>query len=235
MSGAVKMGTTPKAGKSLKDQNRWQVWLVIAANTLFLYFVVKANAIELNGLKAVFTDANNLVSVGCALLITTVVSNFLSADMKARLVFLRWHHALPGHRAFTVYAPRDPRVDLVRLAETYGQQLPSAPAEQNRLWYRLFQTVKNESHILQSHRDFLLLRDYTAIAVIFVVVYGACALLFVGSGRVCLMYLGLLLVQFCIVRQSASNAGVRLVTNVLATVSTSTHGKVARKRTNAKA
>jgi hypothetical protein len=214
------MGKAAPRERSLKDQNRWQLWLVIAANTLFLYIVVQANAIELRGAKAVFTEAHNLVSVGFAVLITTVISNFLSADLKARVVFLRWRHALPGHRAFTIYGPRDSRVDMAALRQVHGPVLPSDPDAQNKLWYRIFQTVSNKVPILQLHRDFLLLRDYTGIAILFLFIYGACAFTFIASGKVCLIYVALLAIQFGVVRQAAFNSGTRLVTNVLAMVST---------------
>ena len=183
---------------------------------MFLYTVIQANGIKLNGIKAVLTDPGNLISAGFALLITTVVSNFLSADLKGRLVFLKWQHALPGHRAFTVYGPRDPRINMITLAQIYGPALPVDPAQQNTLWYGIFQAVTNEPHILQAHRDFLLLRDYAGIAAIFIVVYGITAFLCIGSGQVCLIYLSLLLIQLVVVRQSAFNSGVRLVTNTLA-------------------
>src|SRR4051812_39842432 len=52
-----------ETGKSLKDQNRWQLWIIVAANTLFLYGVVQANAIKIDGLRGVFTDAQNLLPV----------------------------------------------------------------------------------------------------------------------------------------------------------------------------
>jgi len=202
--------------RTLKDQNRWQLWLVIAANTLFLYGVIQANAIELSGIKGVFTDTRNLLSVGFAVLIATVISGFLSADMKARIVFLRWNDALPGHRAFTVYAPRDSRIDLAALTASHGP-LPVLPKDQNRLWYRIFKTVDEQPHISQLHRDFLLLRDYTAIALLCLVIYGVSALVLIPSGRVCLFYLALLAAQLAVVRQAAFHYGVRLVTNTLAT------------------
>jgi len=34
-------GSGANAGKSLKDQNRWQIWLVVAVNSLFLYGLCK--------------------------------------------------------------------------------------------------------------------------------------------------------------------------------------------------
>ena len=95
--------------KSLKEQNRWQLWLVVAVNCLFLYTVAQANSIEVSGLKTMFTDAGNLLPVGIALVVTTVLNGLLSADVKAKLVFLRWRDPLPGHRAFSRYAKSDPR------------------------------------------------------------------------------------------------------------------------------
>src|ERR1700757_3287650 len=114
MTSAGGTETAPRAegGKSLKDQNRWQLWLIVAANTLFLYGVVQANAIKVDGLRAIFTDAQNLLPVGVALIVATVLNGLLSADAKARVVFLRWRHALPGHRAFSVHAACDPRIDV---------------------------------------------------------------------------------------------------------------------------
>ena len=43
-----------------------------------------------------------------------------SAGMKARLVFLRWKNALPGHRAFSIYGLSDPRVDMDRIKKSLG-------------------------------------------------------------------------------------------------------------------
>jgi hypothetical protein len=68
------------AGKSLKDQYRWQLWIIVAVNTLFLYGVVQANAIKVDGLRAIFTDAQNLLPVGVALIVATVLTGLLSSE-----------------------------------------------------------------------------------------------------------------------------------------------------------
>lgn len=205
-----------ETGKSLKDQNRWQLWIIVAANSLFLYGVVRANAIKADGLRAAFTDAQNLVPVGLALVIATVLNGLVSADMKARLVFLRWHHALPGHRAFSKHAVRDPRIDVATLEKLHAAALPVEPAEQNRAWYRIYKTVENDHGVRQVHRDFLLLRDYTALCAVFFVLYGAAGFLTIPSIRIRLMYLAVLAAQFALVRQAAANYGTRFVTTVLA-------------------
>jgi hypothetical protein len=69
-----------ETGKSLKEQNRWQLWIIVAANSLFLYGVVQANAIKADGLRAAFSDAQNLVPVGVALVVATVLNGLASAD-----------------------------------------------------------------------------------------------------------------------------------------------------------
>ena len=203
-------------GKSLKDQYRWQLWIIVAVNTLFLYGVVQANAIRIDGLRSAFTDAQNLVPTGLALVIATVLNGFLSADTKARLVFVRWHNALPGHRAFSKYALRDPRIDIAALEKLHGSALPVDPAEQNRAWYRLSKAMDTDAAVRHAHRDFLLLRDYTGLCAVFIMFYGAAALYAIPSIKIGLIYLLVLLAQYLVVRQAASNYGIRFVTTVIA-------------------
>jgi hypothetical protein len=205
-----------ETGKSLKEQNRWQLWIIVAVNSLFLYGVVQANAIKADGLRAAFTDAQNLVPVAFALVIATVLNGLLDADMKARLVFLRWHHALPGHRAFSKYAVSDARIDLAALERLHGCPLPVDPVEQNRVWYRIYKTVENDQAIRQVHRDFLLLRDYTGLCAVFIAFYGAAGLYAIPSVKVCQVYLLVLVAQYVVVGRAASNYGIRMVTTVLA-------------------
>ena len=205
-----------ETGRSLKDQYRWQLWIIVAGNSLFLYGVVQANAVRLAGLRSAFTDAQNLVPVGLALVIATVLNGLLSAEAKARLVFLRWHYALPGHRAFSKYALHDPRIDIATLEKLHGSGLPVDPVEQNRTWYRIFKDTENDPAIRQLHRDFLLLRDYAGLCVVFIAFYGSAALYAVPSIKIGLTYLLLLVAQYLIVRQSAFNYGIRFVTTVLA-------------------
>jgi len=205
-----------QSGKSIKDQNRWQLWIIIAGNSLFLYGVIQGNAVKLEGMRSAFKDAANLLPVGLALLISVVLNGLLSAEAKARLVFLRWHHALPGHRAFTEYAIRDPRIDVSVLAKLHGSALPTDPVEQNRAWYRIYKAVETDPAVRQVHRDFLLLRDYTALCLVFIVFYGAVAFYAVSSKKVALIYLLATAAQYLLVRQAAFNYGVRFVTTVLA-------------------
>lgn len=205
-----------ETGKSLKDQYRWQLWIIVAVNTLFLYGVVQANAIKVDGLRAIFTGAQNLLPIGVALIVATVLNGLLSADAKARVVFLRWRHALPGHRALSEHAPLDPRIDVAVLKKIHGGPLPIDPVEQNRTWYGMYKSIEHDSAVRQAHRDYLFMRDYTGLCAVFIAFYGAVGMFTIPSMKVGLMYLAVLAAQFVVVRQAACNYGTRFVTTVLA-------------------
>jgi hypothetical protein len=202
--------------KSLKEQNRPLLWTFIAVNAVFFYAVVRANAIQVDSLSSLFSEPQKLAPAGLAVLISTVLNGFLSADTKARLVFLRWRNALPGHRAFSEYANSDPRIDPVVLKKIIGSEFPVDPVDQNRAWYRLYKTAEKEPAVDQVHQDFLLLRDYTGLSVLFIIFNGAVGLYAISSLRVWVYYLLVLVMQYIVVRQAASHYGVRMVTTVLA-------------------
>jgi hypothetical protein len=207
-----------KAGnsKSLKDQNRWHLWLLIAVNAAAFYAALNFGDFESSGFRALVDSAAQLLSVGLATVVTTVANGLLSADMKARLVFLRWHHALPANRAFSRYAHRDPRIDQARLAQLIDMKSLPSPEAENAAWYRLFKEVHNDPSVQHVHREFLLLRDYAGLAALFLIAFGTVALFTVHPPRVMAIYCGLLLAQFVVVRHSAATYGIRFVTAVLA-------------------
>ena len=204
------------AGKSLKEQNRWQLWLVIAANVVALYFVLQSDVLSTAGLKGIFATVSNLLPIGLAIVVTTVLNGVLRSNVKDRLVFLRWKDTLPGHRAFSEYGPADPRVDMVALTKLCANKLPSDPSDQNRTWYRLYKSVEHHPAISQVHKDFLLTRDYAGFAVIFLVVFGSTALIVVQSWLMSLGYCAALFLQWVIVRHAASIYGIRFTQTVLA-------------------
>lgn len=204
------------AGKSLKEQNRWQLWLVIAANVVAFYFILQSDVLSAAGLKEIFATVSNLLPIGLAIVVTTVLSGVLKSNVKDRLVFLRWKDTLPGHRAFSEYGPADPRIDMTAVKKLCANKLPSDPAEQNRTWYRLYKTVEHHPSVSQVHKDFLLTRDYAGFAAIFLIMFGATAIAVVQSWGIALAYCVALLLQLLIVRHAASTYGIRLTQTVLA-------------------
>lgn len=84
----------------------------MAANVVSFYPVMQWDEISAGGVVALITKAANVLPLRLAIIVATAINGLLSPDAKAKLVFLRWHHALPGHRAFSELAPKDPRIDM---------------------------------------------------------------------------------------------------------------------------
>ena len=208
--------TKAAESKSLKEQNRWQLWLIIALNAVIFYSITRFDPIETAGWKGLFTAATNLLPIGFAFIVTSLANGLLSANTKARLVFLRWTHALPGHRAFSEHAPADPRVDLDRLRKFLGNKLPDGPEAENKTWYRIFKEEEAAPEVQHIHREFLLMRDYAGFSALFFVVLSIAAFVLLQSWKVALIYCLLLLLQFVVARHVAATYGVRFVCTVMA-------------------
>lgn len=203
------------AVKSLKDQNRKALPAIVAANAVALFTLAQAIGVEEWSWGAALKVFTRLLSVGVACTLSTVLNGLLSADTKYKLVYWRRHDVLPAHRAFTKYAPADPRIDLARLEKIHGSALPTDPKQQNATWYQMYKTVEDKPAVTQVHRDFLLLRDYTALSVLFVVPCAAVALWAVPL-RPALVYIACLAAQYLVVRAAARTYGIRFVTTALA-------------------
>jgi hypothetical protein len=202
--------------KPLKDENRWQLWLTIALNAVVFYAIAQSDNIAAMGWKGLLTTATNLLPVGFAFIVTSVANGLLSANMKARLVFVRWRYALPGHRAFSKHASTDPRVDLDRLKKALGNKLPDGPEAENKVWYRILKEVEPDPAVRHIHREFLFMRDYAGFSALFLAGLGSAALILVQSWKVALTYCLALLLQFIVVRHVAATYGIRFVCTVLA-------------------
>lgn len=221
--------STLGSSKSLKDQNRWQLWLTIALNAVVFYSVNQSVGIAEIGWKALIPEATNLLPVGLAFAVTSVANGLLNASWKARLVFLRWQHALPGHRAFSKYALADPRIDVDQLKRLLGSGWPEGPEAENRAWYRIFKAVEAAPEVQHIHREFLMMRDYAGFSALFVIGLGAAAIALVHSWRIPAVYCLVLVLQFLVVRHAAATYGERFVCTVLAVKSVAP-GRAAQPR-----
>jgi hypothetical protein len=196
--------------------NRMQLWLIIAANVVIFFAAQHEQTILALDFKGLLASAANFAPVGIAVVITTLLNGLISADMKARLVFLRWTYPLPGHRAFSKSALRDPRISVDKLTQAISGKIPNDPSEQNALWYSFYKLYKNEPTVIHVHREFLLMRDYTAFALLFLIGFGMSAWLFFPTPQSAQIYSISLVAQLLLARQAAATYGVRFVTTVLA-------------------
>ena len=145
----------------------------------------------------------------------------LPRQLKDALVYLRWPHAAPGHRAFSVHALRDIRVDYDRLkAETPELQNQSilTPEIENKVWYRLFKTHEKAPAVSHAHRMWLMYRDLTTLAYLF---FGAfvTVYLYIKPEVNWALYLAIFSLELLIFWRVAWNSGVQLICNVLALAS----------------
>ena len=149
-----------------------------------------------------------------------VLDGLLSADAKARVAYWRYTHPLPGSRAFSEHLEKETRADPDRLVQQWGV-FPDDPAEQNRLWYKIYRSVDSELRVHESHRAWLLARDLTGYSALFLFFLGIPAVVMDSTRDVAVWYLIALLAQYLLIMMAARNYGIRFVRTVLAVASNS--------------
>lgn len=204
--------------KSLKDLNKNRITLFLSANFVFFSVAVQTNALFDETWLVSVQRLYELIPAGLSALIAGFLNNQISANQKAKIVYFKDRHPLPGCRAFSKYAVEDPRINLAELKKKIGY-LPTDPEEQNTLWYSLYRKVENEISIVSSHKDFLLARDCAAITLILIILFGISGLLLFKSTLIYLSIMGLFLLEFFVVQRAARISGIGFVNNVLASYS----------------
>ena len=205
---------------SLKEKNTLLLWSFFIFNIAVFIFLFFADYFD-----AFTKDYKTMLSLRSsgiliAPLVLFIVNGLLSSNQKAILVFWRVKYPLPGARAFSIHAPNDPRVNMTNLQTLHGT-LPVSERDQNELWYNIYKAHTKDIVLAKSHKDFLLGRDITAVAFLFILLVGI-PFLFFGTSPLCWIYLGGLVLQYLLTAVVAQNHGRRFVTNVLAIASVKT-------------
>jgi hypothetical protein len=194
-----------------------------AKNTTWIWAVVVADAVALAGFAfpavadqiASWLASARLAGASIAPVIVLLLTSILPTELKEALVFWRVRDVLPGHRAFSVYAQKDPRIDLARLRAAAGD-VPAAARDQNSLWYRLYRQVEADPAVAQAHRHFLLFRDLAALSLLLAIIAPP-ALYALGAGATAVwLALALFGVQYLATALAGRFHGIRFVCNVLA-------------------
>ena len=203
----------------LKTSYKWQLKTVAVLNLIIFWGIVvsAADFSEVGALLASISLEHGIIGL-IAPIATFVLDGQFSADAKARLIFWRYRHPLPGSRAFTEHLPREARADPVRLAEQWGS-LPTEPDQQNRLWYRIYKCVDHEIRVHEAHRAWLFSRDLAAYAILFLFIFGCSTVISDAQWTVTAWYLSALAVQWLTTTLAARTYGVRFVCTVLAVAS----------------
>lgn len=205
---------------SLKDRNIKDYSLYLKAfmlvNLVITYFIMISGDLNYADTWSYIEnlDIEDGVFAAIAALITFVANGLLPSKFKAVLVFWSIVNPLPSFRAFTHHIS-DTRVDRIVLEAKYGA-LPTEPVAQNRLWYQMFKPVEFDPMIFDSHRNYLISRDLTGLAFLFLVIYPFAIWMSKAPWRVLWIYFGYLAIQYLILSIVSRNYGNRFVCNVLA-------------------
>ncbi len=203
--------------ESLKEQNTWIIVLFFMwCLTVYAMFAIMP-ADPWGKLQSTFKELNAKDGIIAALspILALLLTGLISSDNKARLVFWRYNHALPGHRAFSQLIRKDPRIDINALKQKMGS-LPKGPKEQNSQWYSIYKRYSEAPTVGHAHKQFLLSRDLCSISFLFTIV-GPWGLLLSWHGIYqAAFYSAVMAVHYLLFMIVARNNGNRFVCNALA-------------------
>jgi len=203
--------------KSLKEQNERSYWLFAVANIAILISLVVCSSIDLQHMTAVTKKITSKDGIWISLfpILGIILNGLLPSDIKAMIVYTRFKHALPGHRAFSKLGKADSRIRLERIAKKYVK-LPRNPIDQNKLWYDIYKKHQDKPVIRDSHKKFLLMRDIASLSFIIWLGYVIVFVIFFTTKIEFISYLIFGTIQFLVTMISARNYGNRFACNVLA-------------------
>ena len=200
----------------LKGKNVVYLCSFVSVNVAVFFCLLVGRALTEAGVDHFWhrvTMRDGMIAAGVPIIVI-VLSGVLGGLWKARLVFWRWANPLPGCRVFSDLLASDPRIDSASLKQRLGK-FPKAPHDQNALWFKLYRQHSSALRVLESHRNYLLTRDMTAIAAVFAAVFPAVVFAHTSDARIASVYLLALAGQYVLIARAASNYGNRFVLNVL--------------------
>ena len=203
--------------KRIKDINRKWVYAYIFCHIIIFSIFVGV-------ISPAFSDVEQLLSKlkspsGFLPLIlyplAIIFDGLLSDNMKHIIVFRRIKDPLPGMRAFSYIADKDPRIDFEKIKILFPQGIPTAPKDQNTKWYSLFEKYEDIDIIRESHKLFLLTRDFAALTLIFLPICIVGHFFWNSPLNVIIYHTFFLLFLFVGISISAKHYGEAFVANVL--------------------
>jgi hypothetical protein len=209
---------------SLKTLNMPSIVPVTLINSLLLYFFSQGVEIDAQIVASFLTNwkLSGLAVTGSTATIGAM-SLMLPRLVKDALVYLRWPYAAPGHRAFSIYAQRDIRVNYDRLKAEIPElqdQWVLTPEIENKVWYRIFKNHEKVPAVSHAHRMWLMFRDLTSLAYLFLGAFIIIGLYYKPDVNWA-FYLVIVLLELLVFWRAAWNSGVQLICNVLASASIS--------------
>lgn len=202
--------------KNIKSYSNY-LWTFIIVNlSIYLCITLKKN-IDFNNVNSVYKNLcikDGIIATASAF-ITFILNGIISPNLKAILVFWRIKNPLPGCRVFTKLINNDYRINRSDFIKKYGD-LPTEPQAQNQLWYKIYKTNEFHPMIFDSHKNFLISRDLTALSFLFLIIYTVAIIITDVIISTKLAYLCFLIIQYVIMALVSQHHGNRFTCNCLA-------------------
>lgn len=207
--------------KSLKEQNAWLIRAAMIAHIVAFAWIA-AEPLKLLSMSArgVAEKLEALALPGSASLGIIVIASLLllgmiPPDWRDRIIHLKWRHPLPGCRAFTKIGPNSSHVDMQALIAKFGP-LPTDPSNQNKLFYKIYRSVRDDVGVCDAHRRYLAARDIGTITAILVLPLPVLVVFVTHNGSRSFAYAMLLFMTYIFCALAAKNYSWRMVQHVLA-------------------
>ncbi len=203
--------------KTLKSANRINLIVYLVLNFLFFATLSGLVSIKIGEWDDLLKKwlAPEGILIGILYSISIVLEGVISSDIKAVLVFWRVRNPLPGTRAFSDIAAKDPRIDMNALSNMFSGKLPEEPREQNAKWFSLYKKFGDAKMVLEAHKAFLLTRDLAALTIVLIPISIIGHIVFSAGLAVSLIHILILLGLYLITAIASRNYGNRFVANVL--------------------
>ncbi len=204
--------------RSHKDISRWPLLSALAANLVLYYALARGLDPFTLTTSEGLAHLRLLLPGGLAIALCGILNAQLTPLMKARIVFMKWEHPLPGSEAFSRHLTEDHRIDMKVVNSMWGP-LPVDPGAQNALWYRIYQGERDTPAVSQASRHWLFARDYACVISLLLPLLGVAGIVQMHGIVPYATMIVVLLVQFLLTSQAARTNAIRLVSTVIAQAS----------------
>jgi len=204
--------------KNIKNINRKiLVGYLIINFILFCFFSQLSNIsfADFNSILEKIANPQHLVTL-LLFTLSMILEGVISSNVKAMLVFCRIRNPLPGHRAFSSIAKKDPRINLKDLQKIFpNNTVPKGEEKQNSEWYKLYRKYSSVGTVWEAHRSFLLTRDLAALTLLLIPIALLGHLMLATDDINIIIHLLILFAFLILSIISSRNYGNRFVANVL--------------------
>ena len=195
--------------RTLKDQNAARLITIWALNAFFFLWIFLDWRISTDNWESLLLGPLGVV-------LASIVNGLVGSDTKAKIVFWKWNHPLPGTRVFSELIKRDNRINQSRAELQVKGIFKLSPDEQNILWFEYYASVQTNPLVISSERGYLFYRDYVSMLAIFSIPALLFGYYYSENMHSSVIYAISMALQYSLVMPVAIRTGNRFATTVVA-------------------